>query len=107
VTLLVILGLGAAGAAARYLVERAISARESGHFPWGTFTVNVTGCFAAGLLAGHTVLVVGLVGTYTTFSAYAVEIVKVDAESRAAALAYGLGSVGCGVLAAGLGLALG
>jgi CrcB protein len=96
---------GGIGAAARYLVEVAVTAKAGDRFPWGTFVVNVTGCFAAGLLTGP-ILTTGLVGGYTTFSAYAVQVVKVDAGSRAAAVGYGLGSVVLGVLAAGLGLAL-
>lgn len=96
---------GGAGAAARYLVELALTKRLGDRWPWGTFAVNVTGCFAAGLLTGP-VLTSGLVGGYTTFSAYAVQVVKVDARSRGAALGYGLGSIACGVLAAGLGASL-
>jgi CrcB protein len=107
----VLLG-GAAGAALRHLVDTAVSARLGGRFPWGTFAVNVTGCLAAGLLAGlsghaHAALVTGAVASYTTFSTYAVEIVKVDGDSRGAAVAYALGSLLLGVLAAGLGLRLG
>jgi CrcB protein len=112
VTAFLVLVAGGLGAALRYVAERRF-AREG--WPRGTFVVNVSGCLALGLLLGLapsdavvTVLGVGLVGAYTTFSAYAVEIVKVDAErSRAAAAAYALGSVGCGVGAAGLGLWLG
>lgn len=97
--------LGGLGAALRHAVDSAITARLGDRWPWGTFAVNVSGCLAAGLLADP-VVVAGLVGGYTTFSTYAVQIVKVDAASRPAAVAYGLGSVVCGVLAAGLGLAL-
>lgn len=98
---------GALGAALRYVVERAVSARARSEWPWGTFTVNVTGCFALGLLTPHVVLGVGLIGSYTTFSAYAVEIVKVDADTtRARAVGYALGSLGAGVLAAAAGLGL-
>lgn len=113
-TALLVLLAGALGAASRYAVERAVTRRAGERWPWGTFAVNVSGCLALGLLLGLappaevvTVLGVGLVGAYTTFSAYAVEVVKVDAASRAAAAAYALGSVGAGVLAAGLGLGLG
>lgn len=112
-TLLLVLLAGALGAAARYVVEDVVSRHARTAWPWGTFTVNVTGCFAAGMLTGlghetaRTVLAVGLAGSYTTFSAYAVEIVKVDGESsRAAAVAYALGSLGLGTLAAGLGVLL-
>lgn len=104
-TPLLVAALGGLGAALRYSVDRAVTARLGDRWPWGTFTVNVTGCLAAGLLADP-VVVAGLVGGYTTFSAYAVEVVKVDGTSRPAALAYALGSLVAGVLAAGLGRAL-
>lgn len=97
--------LGGAGAVLRYLVGLAVTARAGEGWPWATFVVNVTGCFAAGLLTDGVVRA-GLVGGYTTFSAYAVEVVRTDTASRAAAVAYGLGSVVAGVLAAGLGLGL-
>jgi CrcB protein len=59
-------------------------------FPWGTLLVNVTGSFAIGLLAalatadGRAVvvgdarafLVVGLLGGFTTFSAFSVETLR-------------------------------
>ena len=110
-TLPLVLLAGAAGAALRYLVDRATAAWLGEGRPWGTLLVNVTGCFAAGLLAGtagaaRAVWVVGLVGSYTTFSTYAVEIVRLDAASRPAAAGYAAGSVVLGVLAAGLGLGL-
>jgi CrcB protein len=105
VTALLVALAGALGAACRYLVERAVSARTRATWPAGTFVVNMTGCLALGLVTPSTVLGVGFVGAYTTFSAYAVEIVKVDAEqSRLRAVGYGLGSILGGVLAAGLGL---
>jgi CrcB protein len=114
ITALVLLG-GALGAAGRYTVERAVTERLRPRWPAGTFLVNVTGCLALGLLLGlappgdvTTVLGTGVIGAYTTFSTYAVEVVKADAEtSRAAAVAYALGSVLLGVLAGGLGLRLG
>jgi CrcB protein len=104
VTALLVALAGALGAACRYLVERAVTARAKTTWPLGTFVVNLTGCLALGLMTPSTVLGIGFVGSYTTFSAYAVEIVKVDAEqSRLRAVGYGAGSVVGGVLAAGLG----
>jgi CrcB protein len=111
VTALLVLLAGALGAVTRYAVDRALT--RDGGWPRGTFAVNVTGCLALGLVTGashlvSTVVGVGLVGSYTTFSAYAVEVVKVDAErSRAGAAAYAVASVLLGVLAGRLGLALG
>lgn len=54
-------------------------------FPWGTFVVNAIGCLLIGFLAGlaetrgqlspeaRAFLVVGLLGGFTTFSAFAAE----------------------------------
>jgi hypothetical protein len=48
--LLVTLG-AAVGAPLRFLVDRAVQARQDSVFPWGTFTVNATGSFLLGALA--------------------------------------------------------
>ena len=102
--LLVALG-GALGAATRYVAERAVSGRRGE--PWGTFVVNVSGSFLLGLLLGlrrgdtvTTVLGTGVLGSYTTFSAYAVQVVR-------GARLYAVLSVLAGVAAAGLGIGLG
>lgn len=104
-TALLLAFAGALGAAARYVVERSVSART--REPWGTFVVNVTGSFLLGLLVALapservvTVLGVGVLGSYTTFSAYAVEVVRGERL-------YALLSVLLGTGAAGLGLAVG
>ena len=78
--LLVALGSGLGGMA-RYLVGAWVMARFSSGFPWGTFAVNVSGCFLLGLLltilseraaapwSGWRLLLgVGFLGGYTTFS---------------------------------------
>lgn len=49
--LLVIIG-AAVGAPLRYLTDRAVQSRHDTVFPWGTFTVNVSGCLVLGLLTG-------------------------------------------------------
>ena len=83
--LLVALG-GALGSVARFklsgwILQHAIDWR----FPVGTFTVNVTGCFLAGVLAAlaekhdllsadaRIFLFAGLLGGFTTFSAFGLE----------------------------------
>lgn len=75
--LLAIVGAsGAAGAAARYLVDIVVTARLGTRFPWGTLVVNVSGSFLLGVVTGvvseTSALVAagaGLLGGYTTFSA--------------------------------------
>ena len=77
------------GAVLRYGVGMLVmrSLPESG-FPYGTLTVNLLGCLAIGALAGladarqiispelRLVLVVGLLGGFTTFSTFAMESVE-------------------------------
>ena len=76
---------GGLGALARFGLARALPTHP-GHFPWGTFTANVVGCFLIGVLmvlitevwSAHRLvrpfLGVGFLGGFTTFSTYAVEI---------------------------------
>lgn len=75
---------GGLGALARYGMAQLMPTRP-GHFPWGTFTTNVVGCFLIGVLmvlitdvwSAHRLvrpfLGVGILGGFTTFSTYAVE----------------------------------
>lgn len=84
--LLVMLG-GAVGAGARHLTGRAVLAISGASFPWGTLIVNVLGGFAMGALVawlaarpggGETLrylIGVGLLGGFTTFSAFSLEAV--------------------------------
>jgi len=78
--------LGAAlGGLARYVIGTAVMQRFTGRFPLGTLVVNVTGCFLIGILLPlltergeprpnlRLLLVVGVLGGYTTFSSFAWE----------------------------------
>lgn len=78
---------GSLGAAARYLLDRAIATRQTGPFPLGTLVVNVTGSIALGALLGlavaHrvpssvvTLAGTGFLGAYTTFSTFTFETVR-------------------------------
>jgi CrcB protein len=105
---------GAAGAYARFAVAAAVTARQPGDFPWGTFVVNLTGGFALGVLTGAGVtgdaifvLGTGFMGGYTTFSTWMVEAQRLgeDAELELAS-AYLLGSMLAGLAATGAGWAL-
>ncbi|MEC4018142.1 fluoride efflux transporter FluC [Streptomyces sp. H27-D2] len=92
--LAVIAAGGALGASARYGVSLAWPVR-GGAFPWGTFGVNVAGCALIGVLmvlvsergSAHPLvrpfLGTGVLGGFTTFSTYAVDISKLLAREEA------------------------
>lgn len=113
---LVMLG-GAVGAGARHLVGRAALALWGPGFPVGTLAVNVIGGFAMGLLAGwlatrasgnealRYLLGVGVLGGFTTFSAFSLEtVLMIERGELTTALFYILASVALsiGALFAGL-----
>jgi CrcB protein len=113
---LVMLG-GAVGAGARHLVGRAALAIWGPGFPVGTLAVNVIGGFAMGLLAGwlatrasgdealRYLLGVGVLGGFTTFSAFSLEtVLMIERGELMAASFYMLASVALsiGALFAGL-----
>ena len=109
---------GAAGSLARYGLAVAVPAGPHG-FPWATFAVNVSGALLIGVLMVLVIdvfethplvrpfLGVGVLGGFTTFSTYAVEIQRlVNAGSAGTALAYlaatllaALGAVATGLTA--------
>jgi len=105
---------GALGALARWAVAEATTA--SGGWPWATLLINLTGCFLLGVLLGvvgrrspeppwvKPFLGVGVLGGYTTYSAFAVEVVElVDGGVLVLAAGYVLASVLGGVLAVAAG----
>lgn len=62
-------------------------------WPLGTFAANVIGCLLAGLAAGlqgaaRTVFVVAALGSLTTFSTFATEVVAFARTDRKRAIAY-------------------
>lgn len=105
----------ALGGLARYIVAAAITARLGVRFPIGTFFVNITGCFLIGLLSTILTersanvtwglfLVTGILGGYTTFSAFGWETVQLSRQgNHLLALANVVGSAGIGYLAVWLG----
>lgn len=104
---------GALGAVLRYLCVLHVGRFSGVAFPWGTLAVNVLGSFAMGLavvlvliradpaIARAAPLVMpGLLGGFTTFSAFSLEVVELGQRGRPLAAAlYAGGSVGLGVLA--------
>ena len=93
--LLVAIALGGAtGALARYFVSQQMTQWLGAGFPWGTFTVNVVGSFVLGLLAEtfalaadaspalRGFLIVGLLGSFTTFSAFSLDVALLFQRDR-------------------------
>jgi CrcB protein len=104
---------GGVGAVLRYLADLGVARLAGRRFPWGIFLVNLTGSFALGLVTAalpeHAfVLGAGLLGGYTTFSTAMLDTVVLwrEGEGRAAAV-NAIGMLALGLIAAGLGLALG
>jgi CrcB protein len=97
--LLVMLG-GAIGAGLRHLVGVAALARLGAGFPWGTLFVNLAGGLLIGLVAGwfaraganeqmRLFFAVGLLGGFTTFSAFSLEtFLMIERGQIGAAAAY-------------------
>jgi CrcB protein len=103
--LLVALG-GAVGSVARYLVSVAALSTLGAGFPWGTLAVNILGCAAIGVAAGmgiegqqRLLLVTGVLGGFTTFSAFSLETGALFERSPLLAVLYVLASVTLGLAA--------
>ncbi|WP_321389994.1 fluoride efflux transporter CrcB [Emcibacter sp.] len=103
---------GALGATCRLLVGRLMLNLMGPGFPWGTLTVNIVGSFIMGLIVHllavkyqlphvwQVFLVTGVLGGFTTFSAFSLELGRMLQQSalNTAAL-YGAGSIIFGVAA--------
>jgi CrcB protein len=101
---------GAIGASARYGVSLLALAWLGAGFPWATLAVNVLGSFAIGVLAGQGMLgnarlfwVTGVLGGFTTFSAFSLEAVGLWERAPMLAIAYVAASLVLGFAAFGLG----
>lgn len=118
---LLLIGLGGfVGAVARYLLSGAVQAvATESVFPYGTLAVNILGCLGVGLIAelselrgipgsdGRAFLVIGLIGGFTTFSAFASETVHAMRDGMfSVAAANVLGNIGLCLLAVWAGRAL-
>ncbi len=108
---------GALGAAGRFLVGKIMLRLMGPGFPWGTLTVNIVGSFVIGLMVtllaarynlSHTwqgFLVTGVLGGFTTFSAFSLEVgLMLERHEISQAALYAAGSIIFGVAALFLGL---
>jgi CrcB protein len=107
---------GALGSMARYGVGFAAARWFGLAFPWGTLAVNVIGGLAMGILAARVgpeheqmrlLLGVGLLGGFTTFSAFSLETVRLMEHQPGLAALYAAASLILSVGACWLGLMLG
>jgi fluoride exporter len=82
--------VGGLAALARFRLDAAVSSRLRGDLPWGTLAVNLLGALGAGLVAavapGETwrlLLVVGALGSFSTFSTWMLETQRLAEDGRA------------------------
>jgi len=114
---------GAIGSVLRYQVGRLLTLvmgpQAVTAFPWATLTVNVAGSLAMGLLAGwlarfgqggeqwRLFFGVGVLGGFTTFSAFSLELfMLIDRHQGGLAFIYGAVSVLAGLSAMFIGIIL-
>jgi fluoride exporter len=115
--LMLVMTGGAGGAALRYGLAKAIPISV---WPWPTFLANVLGGFAMGMLAAwlfradaagepwRLLLGVGLLGGFTTFSAFSLEMAHmVERGQGMLAMGYAVASVLLALAALFVGMALG
>ncbi len=103
--LLVALG-GATGSVLRYAVGVYAATAFGTAFPWGTLAVNVVGSAAIGLLGGlgvagdlRLLLITGVLGGFTTFSAFSLETGLLFQRAWWLAALYVFSSLALGLLA--------
>jgi fluoride exporter len=115
--LLIAIGSGLGGVA-RHWLSGVIATRVASVFPWGTFIVNVLGSALIGFVLGASdvrispatrqFLTVGILGGFTTFSAFSAQTMQLFQHGKAGvALAYALASVVLCVCGCCIGWAIG
>jgi len=105
-TYIVIAVGGAFGAISRFWITTNVDKLYPATYPWGTFIVNLIGCFFIGLLFVlfsekllladnvRSLLVVGFLGAMTTFSTFSLDVlVLIEQGQYGMAFSYLLGSV--------------
>ena len=115
---IILVGLGSMiGGISRFLLSGWIKHCITTSFPWGTFVVNMIGCFLIGILSGifatqdsqsqRLFFIVGFCGSFTTFSTFSMENLQLLTSRSYALFSLNTGiSVITGILFAGLGYML-
>lgn len=85
---------GVLGTLARYWLGGFVQRAYGGVFPWGTYAVNMAGCFLFGvvwtmaeerlLISGEarTIILIGFMGAFTTFSSFIFETDRLLKDSQ-------------------------
>lgn len=111
---------GFLGAVSRYLVDTRVTTGVASALPWGTFLVNISGSFLLGITFAlvsepyalpaelRIPLVVGFIGSYTTFATPLLRSwLMFESGAGLAAAANLVGSVLAGIVAVVAGLLIG
>lgn len=109
---------GAFGSVARYISVSLIGRWAGTGFPWGTLFVNIAGSFVMGVLVELTArkltiqeplrvfLFVGMLGGFTTFSTFSLDLISLIQRNLGLAFLYGAASVVLGLAGLFAGLAV-
>lgn len=109
---------GALGGLARFWLVQWVDNRTGGRFPWGTLAVNVSGALLIGLALGRVsgpaltswlwlLLVVGVLGSFTTVSSFSLQVVGVaERDGLRPAVLYILLTLAGGLMLVSLGYGL-
>lgn len=117
---LILVGLGGAGGSiVRWLIAQWAMKWQGAGFPWGTFIVNFAGCLLIGIVIQATdksgvsgvmrlLLATGFCGGFTTFSAFAVENLRmIESGNYQGFLIYTFVSIAAGIAGVMAGMRIG
>ena len=117
--LILMIGIGGfIGTIFRYIISIGIQNKFLSSYPFGTFTVNIIGCFLIGIIYAlsdrgnisvewRLFIATGILGGFTTFSSFSNETVSMLRDAQYGfALLYVLSSVTIGILATFAGIFL-
>lgn len=117
--LILLVGLGSfIGGILRFLISDFVQTKSLSSFPYGTLTVNIIGCFVIGLIFGlvekggvslewRFFLTTGLIGGFTTYSAFSYETFSLIRNGHIwPGAAYVLASIILGLIATVIGFSV-